>query len=79
MSSSTFDFAGEGASSTNTYISAFSLTSASTFYGMTFNNSRSSGTYQYNVWASTEAGFSWYFSGWGACAAARAKIRKIPA
>ena len=64
MSSSTFDFAGEGTSSTNTYISAFSLTSASTFYGMTFNNSRSSGTFQYNVWASTEAGLSWYFSGW---------------
>jgi len=61
MANTTFDFAGEGLSSTNTYITANSLTSTATFSGMTFNNSRSSGTFRYNVWASTETSLSWSF------------------
>src|SRR5205807_9605560 len=68
LASSTFDLAGEGLSSTNTYITANSLTSNATFYGMTFNNSRSSGTVRYNVWASSEVpalgNLSWFFTGW---------------
>src|SRR5439155_11112041 len=34
LTTSSFDTAGEGLSSTNTYITANSLTSAATFYGM---------------------------------------------
>jgi len=56
LASSTFDLAGTGASSTSTYITANSLNSNTTFYGMVFKNTWSSGTFaNYNVWASTEA------------------------
>src|SRR5205807_8683246 len=58
LASSTFDLAGEGLSSTNTDITANSLTSNATFYGMTFTNSRSSGAFRSNFWPSTEAGLS---------------------
>ncbi len=80
MSSSVFDFAGTGGgSSTSTYISAISLTSNATFYGMTFMNSWSSAPYaNYNVWASTETNLAWYFTGWSGTRGGSCSEREDP-
>src|SRR5207249_4334764 len=51
-------------SSTNTYITASSVTSNATFYALSFNNNRIAGTNRYSVIASTEANLSWFMSGW---------------
>ena len=55
-----------GVISTNTYITANSLSSNATFYNMTFNNSRSSGTFRYNILVSgTDTNLNWWLYNYG--------------
>jgi len=64
LASSTFDFAGQGNSSTSAYITVRNLTSAATFYGLVFNNSRSN-TYLYNVRVDgSDTGLNWDMKSW---------------
>ncbi len=65
ISSSTFDYLGFAAG-TNAYITARDLTSAATFYNVTFSLSRSSAGYGsvYNVRTEGgDAGLAWHFQG----------------
>ncbi|MBI4056003.1 MAG: right-handed parallel beta-helix repeat-containing protein [Elusimicrobia bacterium] len=65
MSSSTFDFAGQGNSPVSSYITAKDLKSAATFYGLIFNNSRPNTTL-YNIKVQgVDADLNWTMQNWG--------------
>ncbi|MBI4057106.1 MAG: right-handed parallel beta-helix repeat-containing protein [Elusimicrobia bacterium] len=65
LSSSTFDLAGPGTSSTATYITATDLTSRATFYGLVFNNSKvTSPLYNIRVQGRDEE-LLWVLKNWG--------------
>jgi hypothetical protein len=64
IASSTFDLAGRGSSANGAYLTARSLTSAATFYGLVFNETRPS-TNLYNVRVTgVDSGLNWLMRGW---------------
>ncbi|MCX5786277.1 MAG: fibronectin type III domain-containing protein [Elusimicrobia bacterium] len=64
ISSSAFDLAGQGTSSTGAYITVRDLTSAATFYGLTFNNTRPN-TQLYNVYVEgNNPSLNWVMRNW---------------
>ncbi|MBI4052399.1 MAG: right-handed parallel beta-helix repeat-containing protein, partial [Elusimicrobia bacterium] len=67
LATSTFDQAGQGGSSTSTYITARSLNSSATFYGLVFNKSSPlSYPYLYNVKVDvSDTNLNWTMRKWG--------------